>query len=156
MANAKAQPRKHRKWIVHSHDAFKPGATGAMADINITPLIDVMLVLLIMLIITIPIQMHSVNLNLPTGKAPPPPTPPEVVRIDVDFDGTVLWNGEKVPSRKALESKLASVAAQPTQPEVHLRPDKLASYENVAAVMASAQRLGVTKFGLIGNEQFAR
>jgi biopolymer transport protein ExbD len=127
-----------------------------MVDINTTPLIDVMLVLLIMLIITIPIQMHSVNLNLPTGKSTPPPTPPEVVRIDVDFDGTVLWNGEKVPSRPALEKKLAAIAAQATQPEVHLRPDKLADYASVAAVMASAQRLGVTKFGLIGNEQFMR
>ena len=132
------------------------GDPDVMVDINTTPLIDVMLVLLIMLIITIPIQMHSVNLNLPTGKAPPPTTPPEVVRIDVDFDGTVLWNGEKVVGRPALEARLTRIAAQATQPEVHLRPDKLATYEAVAAVMASAQRLGVTKFGLIGNEQFAR
>jgi biopolymer transport protein ExbD len=132
------------------------GDPEVMIDINTTPLIDVMLVLIIMLIITIPIQMHSVNLNLPTGKAPPPSAPPEVVRIDVDFDGTVLWNGEKVPTRKALEQRLTGVAAQATQPEVHLRPDKLATYESVAAVMASAQRLGVTKFGLIGNEQFLR
>ena len=132
------------------------GDPDVMVDINTTPLIDVMLVLLIMLIITIPIQMHSVNLNLPTGKVPPPHTPPEVVRIDVDFDGTVLWNGEKVPGRQQLESRLSAIAVQPTQPEVHLRPDKLADYASVAAVMASAQRLGVTKFGLIGNEQFAR
>lgn len=141
--------------------AMAVGAPGGgdpevMVDINTTPLIDVMLVLLIMLIITIPIQMHSVNLNLPTGKAPPPPAPPVVVRINVDFDGTVFWNGEKVPTRQALEARLAAVAAQPVQPEVHLRPDKLADYASVAAVMASAQRLGVTKFGLIGNEQFVR
>ena len=132
------------------------GDPEVMVDINTTPLIDVMLVLLIMLIITIPIQMHSVNLNLPSGKAPAPPSPPEVVRIDVDFDGTVLWNGEKIASRQALEERLSAVAAQPSQPEVHLRPDKLADYASVAAVMASAQRLGVTKFGLIGNEQFVR
>ena len=132
------------------------GDPEVMVDINTTPLIDVMLVLLIMLIITIPIQMHSVNLNMPQGKSTPPPTPPEVVRIDVDFDGTVLWNGEKVADRPALERKLSAVAAQPVQPEVHLRPDKLTDYASVAAVMASAQRLGVTKFGLIGNEQFVR
>ena len=132
------------------------GDPEVMVDINTTPLIDVMLVLLIMLIITIPIQMHSVSLNLPQGKSTPPPTPPEVVRIDVDFDGTVLWNGEKVADRPALERKLTAVAAQAVQPEVHLRPDKLADYASVAAVMASAQRLGVTKFGLIGNEQFVR
>ena len=132
------------------------GDPDVLVDINTTPLIDVMLVLLIMLIITIPIQMHSVNLNLPSGKSPPPPTPPEVVRIDVDFDGTVLWNGERVPDRPTLESRLTTVAAQAMQPEVHLRPNKLALYGDVAAVMASAQKLGVTKFGLIGNEQFAR
>jgi biopolymer transport protein ExbD len=136
-----------------------PGGGGdpeVMVDINTTPLIDVMLVLLIMLIITIPIQMHSVNLNLPTGKARPPTPPPQVVRIDVDFDGTVLWNGEQVTSREVLEQKLTAIAALAIQPEVHLRPDKLARYASVAAVMASVQRLGVTKFGLIGNEQFAR
>ena len=132
------------------------GEPEVMLDINTTPLIDVMLVLIIMLIITIPIQMHSVNLNLPTGKAAPPPTPPVVIRIDVDFDGTVSWNGERVPSRHALEERLNAVAATNPQPEVHLRPDKLADYASVAAVMASAQRLGVTKFGLIGNEQFIR
>jgi biopolymer transport protein ExbD len=132
------------------------GDPEVMVDINTTPLIDVMLVLLIMLIITIPIQMHSVNLNLPTGKAPPPTTLPQVIRIDVDFDGTVLWDGDKVPDRQVLEQKLTAVAGQSPQPEVHLRPDKLASYAAVAAVMASAQRLGVTKFGLIGNEQFAK
>jgi biopolymer transport protein ExbD len=127
-----------------------------MIDINTTPLIDVMLVLIIMLIITIPIQLHSVNLNMPVGNPPPPPVPPEVVRIDVDFDGTVLWNGVAVPDRPTLESKLSAVAAQPIQPEVHLRPNKLVAYKDVAAVMASAQKLGVTKIGLIGNEQFVK
>jgi|ERR1700674_345238 len=130
------------------------GDPEVMVDINTTPLIDVMLVLLIMLIITIPIQLHSVNLNMPAGNPPSPPTPPEVVQIDVDFDGTILWNGQVVPDRPALETKLAAAAAQPIQPEVHLRPNKLVPYNSVAGVMASAQRLGVTKIGLVGNEQF--
>lgn len=125
-----------------------------MVDINTTPLIDVMLVLLIMLIITIPIQTHAVKLNMPAG-ASPPTTPPPVVRIDVDFDGSVLWNGELLPDRPALEARLLAVAQQPDQPELHLRPNKLVKYEHVAAVMASAQRLGAKKLGLIGNEQFA-
>jgi biopolymer transport protein ExbD len=125
-----------------------------MVDINTTPLIDVMLVLLIMLIITIPIQLHAVNLNMPVGNPPPPLVPPVVITIDVDFDGTVLWNGEALPNRAALESRLTDAAGQPDQPEVHLRPNKLAAYKDVAAVMASAQRLGVKKLGLIGNEQF--
>ena len=125
-----------------------------MMDVNTTPLIDVMLVLLVMLIITIPIQLHSVNLNMPAGNPPPPLKPPVVVTIDVDFDGTILWDNVVVPDRPSLEAKLTEVAAQPDQPEVHLRPNKLVEYKVVAGVMASAQRLGVTKIGLVGNEQF--
>ena len=127
-----------------------------MIDINTTPLIDVMLVLLVMLIITIPIQLHAVNLNMPVGNPPPPPVPPVVITIDVDFDGTVFWNGDVVPDKQALAEKLSQAAALPVQPEVHLRPNKLAEYKDVAAVMAAAQRLGVTKLGLIGNEQFVQ
>jgi biopolymer transport protein ExbD len=127
-----------------------------MVDINTTPLIDVMLVLLIMLIITIPIQLHSVNLSMPAGNPPPPAKQPAVVTIDIDFDGTVLWNGEPLPDRAALESRLAQAAATPDQPEVHIRPNKLVEYKSVAAVLASAQRLGVTKLGMVGNEQFVK
>ena len=125
-----------------------------MMDINTTPLIDVMLVLIIMLIITIPMQTHAVKMNMPVGPSSAPPKPPEIVRIDVDFDGTIGWNGVIVPNRAELENRLAQVAALPDQPEVHLRPNKLVSYKVVAMVMASAQRLGVTKIGLVGNEQF--
>ena len=132
------------------------GDDAPMMDINTTPLIDVMLVLIIMLIITIPIQLHSVNLNMPTGTPPPPTKDPVVVTIDVDFDGTVLWDGVALADRGALEAKLQDVAAQPDQPEVHLRPNKLVEYKSVAMVMASAQRLGVTKLGVVGNEQFVK
>jgi biopolymer transport protein ExbD len=125
-----------------------------MMDINTTPLIDVMLVLLVMLIITIPIQLHSVNLNMPTGNPPPPLVQPEVVKIDIDPAGVVYWTGEGVPDRAALEDKLRAAAAQPVQPELHLRPDKAARYEIVASVMASSQRLGLTKIGIVGSEQF--
>ncbi len=127
-----------------------------MVEINTTPLIDVMLVLLVMLIITIPIQLHSVNLNMPVGTPPPPTEPPVVITVDVDFDGTIYWNGDIIADKATLESRLTDAAAQPIQPEVHLRPNKLAEYKDVAAVMASAQRLGVTKLGLVGNEQFVR
>ena len=127
-----------------------------MIDMNTTPLIDVMLVLIIMLIITIPVQLHSVNLNMPAGNPPPPLKEPVVVTIDVDFDGTVLWNGEALADRNTLEAKLSQAAAQPDQPEVHLRPNKLVEYKSVAAVMASAQRLGITKLGIVGNEQFIK
>ncbi len=128
-----------------------------MVDINTTPLIDVMLVLLIMFIITIPIQTHAVKMNMPVpSNAAPPPNPPEIVRIDVDFDGTIGWNGEIIAAgdRAAIEQHLAAVAAQADQPEVHLRPNKLVTYKHVAMIMATAQRLGVTKIGIVGNEQF--
>ena len=125
-----------------------------MMEMNMTPLIDVMLVLIIMLIITIPKQNHSVNLNMPVGTPPPITAEPVIVTIDVDFDGTILWDNTIVPDRSALEQKLMAVASQSNQPEVHLRPNKLVPYKSVAGVMASAQRLGVTKIGLVGNEQF--
>ena len=132
------------------------GDPEVMMDINTTPLIDVMLVLIIMLIITIPIQTHAVKLNMPVGNPPPPPTPPEVVQIDVDFDGTILWNGTIIPTPEELEAKLTAAASQAVQPEVHLRPNKLVLYKSVAYVMASAQRLGITKMGIVGNEQFVK
>ena len=127
-----------------------------MVDINTTPLIDVMLVLLIMLIITIPIQTHAVKLNMPIGKPPPTTTQPQVVTIDVDFDGTIIWNGEQLSSRPELEARMRAAAAMAEQPEIHLRPNKLVKYRNVAMVMASAQRLGLTKIGIVGHEQFVR
>ena len=130
------------------------GDPEIMMDINTTPLIDVMLVLLVMLIITIPIQLHSVNLNMPTGNPPPPLVKPEVVKIDIDAAGITYWNAEVVPDRATLEEKLRVSATQASQPELHLRPDKGAKYEIVAGVMASAQRLGLTKIGIVGSEQF--
>ena len=130
------------------------GEPDVMIDINTTPLIDVMLVLLVMLIITIPIQLHSVNLNMPTGNPPPQLVLPEVVKIDIDPSSVIYWNGEVVPNREALEERLTAAATQAVQPELHLRPDRHARYEVVAAVMASSQRLGLTKIGIVGSEQF--
>jgi biopolymer transport protein ExbD len=125
-----------------------------MVDINTTPLIDVMLVLLIMLIITIPIQTHAVKLNMPVNTPSPPTTPPVVVEIVVDFDGQIGWNSEVIKDRADLETHLYRITQMPDQPEVHLIPNKLAPYKYVAEVMAEAQRLGVTKIGIVGNEQF--
>ncbi|MEO8304247.1 MAG: biopolymer transporter ExbD [Betaproteobacteria bacterium] len=132
----------------------KSGDPDVMIDINTTPLIDVMLVLLVMLIITIPIQLHSVNLNMPVGNPPPPLVKPEVVKIDIDGTGAIYWNGEAVADRAALEERLKAAAAQAVQPELHLRPDKASKYELAAGVMASSQRLGLTKIGIVGSEQF--
>jgi biopolymer transport protein ExbD len=130
------------------------GEDDMMVEMNTTPLIDVMLVLLIMFIITIPVQTHAVKMNMPTAPSAAPPTPPTVIEIDVDFDGTIAWNHELVPTRADLQARLYRIAQQPDQPEVHLRPNKLVTYKYVAMVMAEAQRLGVTKIGIVGNEQF--
>ena len=133
----------------------RPGADpDVMIDINTTPLIDVMLVLLVMLIITIPIQLHSVNLNMPVGNPPPPLVEPEVLRVDIDPSSQIYINGEIVDGRKALEERFTAESAKQPQPEVHIRPDKAAKYAVVAEVMATAQRLGMTKLGVVGSEQF--
>ncbi len=131
-----------------------PKEPEPMMEMNMTPLIDVMLVLIIMLIITIPKQNHSVNLDMPVGPPPAIEKVPVIITLDVDFDGTILWNNEVIPDRRTLEARLRDVAAMPDQAEVHLRPNKLVEYKYVAGVLASAQRLGVTKIGMVGNEQF--
>jgi biopolymer transport protein ExbD len=132
------------------------GGDEVMVDMNTTPLIDVMLVLLVMLIITIPIQTHAVKLDLPQSKNdnPLPPTPPVVVDLEIDFDGTPIWNGTPVTSRAQLDKYFEDTANQVPQPEVHLRPNRLAKYDAVARALADAQRLGVTKIGFIGNDQY--
>lgn len=131
-------------------------ADAPVIEINTTPLIDVMLVLLIMLIITIPVQLDAVNLNLPSGAPPPSDLKPEVVRIDIDAANVVSWNGEVVAAGAELERRLAEQAASTVQPELHLRPDRMARYETVAHVLAAAQRSGLTRIGIVGAEQFAR
>jgi|ERR1700693_844073 biopolymer transport protein ExbD len=139
-----------------SMNVGQPGGDDeAMCDMNTTPLIDVMLVLLVMLIVTIPIQTHAVKLDLPPPNNNPPPTvPPVVVNLEIDFDGTPIWNGSPVPSRAQLDRYFTDIAAQIPQPEVHLRPNRLAKYNDVARALADAQRLGVTKIGFVGNEQY--
>lgn len=126
-----------------------------MMDINTTPLIDVMLVLLIMLIITIPAQLHSVNLDMPVATTQPAKNDPVVVKIDIDADASLRWNGQVLADRPALEARLAEAAATQPQPELHIRSHPKAKYEATAAVLASAQRSGLTKLGIVGSERFA-
>ena len=131
------------------------GEDEPIMDINTTPLIDVMLVLLIMLIITIPIQTHAIKLDMPDPNAPPSERePPPVVNLEVDFDGAVYWNGNLIPDRAHLETQLQREAFLEPQPEFHIRPNRLVEYQHVAGVLASAQRLGITNIGIVGNEQF--
>ena len=121
-------------------------ATGdILSEINTTPLIDVMLVLLTLLIITLPMQTHAITLITPNG-APSDPAP--VVMLEVDFDGSAIWNGWRIDHDR-LEARLADAAHQSPQPEIHMMANRLAKYGAVAKVMADAQRLGLTKIGMV-------
>jgi biopolymer transport protein ExbD len=126
-----------------------------MVDINTTPLIDVMLVLLIMFIITIPIQTHAVKMNMPVpSNARRRPSRPPSSASTSTSTARSAGTARSSPTAPRSNPSLQPVAAEPDQPEVHLRPNKLVTYKHVAMVMASAQRLGVTKIGIVGNEQF--
>jgi biopolymer transport protein ExbD len=130
------------------------GENEVMVEMNTTPLIDVMLVLLVMIIMTLPIQTHAVKLDVPKP-TPPPPIPPTVVNLAIDFDGTITWNGNAVPDMLTLDAYFVQEAAKgDTQDDIHLAPNRLAKYDTVAKVLSDAQRLGVTKIGFVGNEQY--
>jgi biopolymer transport protein ExbD len=133
------------------------GEEDVIMDVNTTPLIDVMLVLLVLFIMTIPIQLHAVNLDMPVPtNAPPPPTEPVIVVLLIDFDGTLYWNDAVVQRGELLQrmtdaSKGGNVAEQP---EMHIKPHKMVEYGHVAHVMATAQKVGLKKLGMVGNEQY--
>jgi biopolymer transport protein ExbD len=129
-----------------------PGAV--MCDMNITPLIDVMLVLLITLIVSLPIMTHAVKLDLPQAPPSPPATPPEVINLDIDFDGTIVWNGKVLAGLQQLESYLRIEAQKDPQSEIHLRPDAHVKYDFVAKVLASAQRNRMTRMGFVNTGDF--
>jgi biopolymer transport protein ExbD len=131
----------------------KQGEGEPMMEINMTPLIDVMLVLLTLLIITLPIQTHAVKLDMPPPNPNPSQFKPVVVELGVDFDGTILWNGSPV-DRGTLQSYFVQEAQKEPQDEIHLNPNKLAKYDVVAKVLADAQRLGVKKIGFTGLDQY--
>ena len=124
-----------------------------MGEINMTPLIDVMLVLLVMFIITIPLQTHAFKLDLPQDCADCPDVHPLKYRIVVTNGGAVLWNGTPV-SRSALTFNLAASARLDPQPELHLQPEPEARYEIVNDVFAATKIAGVKKMGFVGNEAY--
>jgi len=129
------------------------GEDEPMMEMNMTPLIDVLLVLIIMFIITIPVMTHAVKLDMPRPNNAPQQTDPVVINLEIDFDGTVLWNGSPV-TVDALDAYFRREAAADPQPELHIRPNKRAAYDVVARVLAAAQRNGLLKIGFVGNEQF--
>lgn len=123
-----------------------PGSeSDPIVEMNTTPLIDVMLVLLIMFIITMPLMTHSISLGIQGGTAK---TLPPVVNVDIEFDGTVIWNGVAVADLEQLEGYFRVEAARPVQPDLQVRPDRRADYDTVAKVLALAQRNGMKHIGI--------
>jgi biopolymer transport protein ExbD len=128
---------------------------GMMCDINTTPLIDVMLVLLVTLIVSLPVMTHAVKLDMPQANNPPPQDlRPEVIDLEVDFDGTVVWNGTPVASLQQLEAFFNADRDKDPQPEIHLRPDRRAKYDVVAKVLAAAQHNHMKKIGFVNVADF--
>jgi biopolymer transport protein ExbD len=119
-----------------------------MNEINMTPLVDVMLVLLIVFIITVPVMKHAVNIDLPRATSTPQDAKPETIRLSVDAQGQYFWNEQQIAETE-LEPRLQQAAARNPQPELHLRGDKDARYERVAQALAAAQRSGLHKIGFI-------
>ena len=119
-----------------------------MNEINMTPFVDVMLVLLIIFIITVPVMQHAVTVELPRASNQPEIVKPETIRLSVDASGAYFWNAEPLAD-DALQARLAAAAAQVPQPELHIRGDKAVRYERVARVMAAAQRAGLHKIGFV-------
>jgi biopolymer transport protein ExbD len=130
------------------------GSAGqSYSEINMTPLIDVMLVLLIIFIITLPSQTHAIKIDNPVTNPAQPQTPPEVISLLIDFDGTLLWNKTAV-DRATLQRYITAEAAKSPQPEVHITVDKFANYQIVAQTLADIQHRGLKKIGFVNNDFF--
>jgi biopolymer transport protein ExbD len=124
------------------------GASTPMAEINMIPLIDVMLVLLVIFIITAPLLTHAVKLELPKASSEPNLTKPEHISLSITADGSLFWNGEHV-ERSALRERLAQAAQRRPQPEVHLRADRATRYQAIAEVMADSASAGMSRIGFV-------
>ncbi len=131
------------------------GGSGPMADINVTPLVDVMLVLLIIFMITMPLLSHKIQIDLPQPTPPPavpPPPPPEPIKLAVQSNGQLFWNDEPI-SEDALRAQLRVTAQKDPQPELDIKPDRTAKYQLVAIVMADAKNAGMIKIGFVSADQ---
>ena len=131
-----------------NHDLSASNDDDVMNEINMTPMVDIMLVLLIIFIITIPVMNHSVNIDLPRATNEVQNTPPATVRLSVDAQGTYYVNEIQVADAD-LAPRLKAAAALNPQPELHIRGDKAVRYERVAQAMAAAQQAGLRKIGFI-------
>lgn len=128
---------------------FEPeDSDEVLSEINMVPLIDVMLVLLIVFIVTLPVVRHTVTVDLPQASSSPSRDKPETVQLSIDAQGRYHWNQELL-SDEALQARLEAAATQQPQPELHVRGDKAVRYERVAQAMAAAQRAGIRKMGFV-------
>jgi|SRR6185503_3896558 len=128
----------------------RSGTDAPMAEINMIPLIDVMLVLLVIFIITAPLLTHAVKIDLPRATSQPNLTRPDNIQLGIKADGEVYWNGEVVDAR-ALAQRMAAAGKLNPQPEVHIRADGTAQYQIIAEVMAAAARSGLTRIGFVSD-----
>ena len=132
---------------------FNKGGEGSpMAEINMIPLIDVMLVLLVIFIVTAPLLTHAVKLDLPKASSQPNLTKPEHISLAIDADGGLFWNGERI-DRHTLRERLAAAGPQRPQPEIHLRADRAARYQSIAEVMADAANAGMGRIGFVSEPE---
>ncbi len=122
--------------------------SAPMADINVTPMVDVMLVLLVIFIITAPLFTHAIKLDLPTAQSAPAPEKPQTISLSIDGQGKIYWNDVALDAAE-LDARMAAAAHQAPQPELHLRADKSTRYEVIAQVMSAAQASGLSKIGFV-------
>ena len=126
----------------------RQGAQAPLAEINMIPLIDVMLVLLVIFIVTAPLMTHAVKIDLPKASSSPNIARPENVQLGIKAEGPMFWNGDTI-DESSLEARLAEAARREPQPAIHIRADRAAQYERVARVMSAAARAGLTRIGFV-------
>jgi biopolymer transport protein ExbD len=131
------------------------GGMHPQTEINMVPLIDVMLVLLVIFIVTAPLLTHAVKIDLPSASSTPNETKPDHVELSINADGALFWNGEKTTEAE-LPQRLAQIAAKQPQPELHLRADKTTQYQTLSEVMADAAKAGVTRIGFVSDPSAAK
>jgi biopolymer transport protein ExbD len=132
------------------------GAGQPMAEINTTPLVDVMLVLLVIFIITAPLMTHAIKLELPQAQAPSSPEKPETITVSIDRAGAIAWNNEALADLDALAGRFAEAAGRTPKPELHLRADSETRYDRIAKVMSAAQQAGLSSIGFVTDPTPAR